>query len=346
MQQEQDQQTRKFEMDRTTKVFINIRKFDVATMKGPKVSLILGKRNVGKSFLVCDLLYHLNYSTGVVKCPANLYMEEFDFLPKGIKVVGTADTDEAIDALLEKQLQNPKNPAVLVVSDCYYTLDPEKSPKFQTLLRNRAAANINVIMTQQYPHCNTTNKKLDYLFVMRNPMIADRRKIYDTYIQYNAGLRNHVAGGCAITFDEFCEILDKCTDNYECLVVDFTKPTEPGGAFYWYKAESHYAPTYKFTLDAEELLQLQKPQCPKGSLGYVMDKYERDADFKAYVDAYDGPSSLKLNSIIRFGGRHCGMRMLASDILSNVINQSSNINDVDLSEVPDLVETMPDNTDA
>ena len=42
------------------------------------------------------------------------------------------------------------------------------------------------------------------------------------------------------TFDIFCQVMDQCTENYECLVIDNTsKSNKIEDQVYWYKASEH-----------------------------------------------------------------------------------------------------------
>jgi hypothetical protein len=50
--------------------------------------------------------------------------------------------------------------------------------------------------------------------------------LYDTFF-----------GGVFPTFDMFCAVMDKCTENYECLVLDqVTQSNKLEDVVFWYKA--------------------------------------------------------------------------------------------------------------
>ena len=49
---------------------------------------------------------------------------------------------------------------------------------------------------------------IDYVFILREPYIANRKRIYENY------------AGMFPTFESFCQVMDQCTENYECLVID------------------------------------------------------------------------------------------------------------------------------
>ena len=49
---------------------------------------------------------------------------------------------------------------------------------------------------------------LDYVFIFRNNIVKERQKIYDNY------------AGMFANFEVFNQVMNQCTENYECLVID------------------------------------------------------------------------------------------------------------------------------
>ena len=42
------------------------------------------------------------------------------------------------------------------------------------------------------------------------------------------------------TFESFCQVMDQCTENYECLVINNNSQSNKlQDQIFWYKAESH-----------------------------------------------------------------------------------------------------------
>ena len=57
------------------------------------------------------------------------------------------------------------------------------------------------------------------------------------------------------TFESFCQVMDQCTENYECLVINNnSKSNKLTDQIFWYKAEPH--PTFK--LGSKEYWELSK----------------------------------------------------------------------------------------
>ena len=69
---------------------------------------------------------------------------------------------------------------------------------------------------------------IDYVFILREPYIANRKRIYENY------------AGMFPTFESFCQVMDQCTENYECLVINNnSKSNKLQDQIFWYKASPH-----------------------------------------------------------------------------------------------------------
>ena len=104
---------------------------------------------------------------------------------------------------------------------------------------------ILLIITMQYPLGIPPNLRtnIDYVFILREPYINNRKKIYENY------------AGMFPTFESFCQVMDQCTENYECLVINNNaKSNKLTEQIFWYKAENH--PTFK--LGSKEYWELSK----------------------------------------------------------------------------------------
>ena len=86
----------------------------------------------------------------------------------------------------------------------------------------------------QYPLGIPPNLRtnIDYIFILRENIVANRKRIYDNY------------AGMFQNFEIFCQVMDQCTENYECLVIDnTTKSNKLEDNVFWYKADTH--PNFK-----------------------------------------------------------------------------------------------------
>ena len=90
--------------------------------------------------------------------------------------------------------------------------------------------NVFFMLTMQYvmdlPPALRAN--VDYVFILRENIIQNREKLYKSFF------------GIFPSFDMFCKVMDACTENYECLVLDNTvKSNKITDCVFWYKAKMH-----------------------------------------------------------------------------------------------------------
>jgi hypothetical protein len=84
---------------------------------------------------------------------------------------------------------------------------------------------------------------IDYVFILRENYIANRKRIYENY------------AGMFPTFESFCQVMDQCTENYECLVINNnSKSNKLFDQVFWYKADNHG----DFKLGSKEFWELSK----------------------------------------------------------------------------------------
>ena len=135
--------------------------------------------------------------------------------------------------------------AFCILDDCLYDNGWTKDKLMRLLFMNGRHWKIILIITMQYPLVIPPNLRtnIDYVFILREPYVANRKRIYDNY------------AGMFPTFEAFCQVMDQCTENYECLVIDNNvKSNKLIDQIFWYKAESH--PTFK--LGSKEYWELSK----------------------------------------------------------------------------------------
>ena len=73
--------------------------------------------------------------------------------------------------------------------------------------------------------------QIDYVFTMKENTIQNRLKLYKMFF------------GVFGTFDDFQAVLERCTQNYECLCLDNTlQSNSPQDCVFWYKARVDHAP--------------------------------------------------------------------------------------------------------
>jgi hypothetical protein len=83
------------------------------------------------------------------------------------------------------------------------------------------------MMTTQYCMDMTPmiRTNVDYVFALRDNVRQNRENLYKAFF------------GVFPNFDQFCQVMDACTENYECLVLDNTsKSNKITDCVFWYKA--------------------------------------------------------------------------------------------------------------
>jgi hypothetical protein len=245
---------------------LELKKFDMKSIsfkpnenKGPVVVLI-GKRDTGKSFLVRDLLY---------------YQQE---IPIGTVISGTEEGNgfygnmvpklfvhnEYNTAIIEnilkrqrtvlkqikKEMETYKRSTIdprafVILDDCLYDNTWARDKMMRLLFMNGRHWKVMLVITMQYPLGipPTLRTNIDYVFILRENYIANRKRIYENY------------AGMFPTFESFCQVMDQCTENYECLVINNnSKSNKLHDQVFWYKADEHGS----FRLGSKEFWELSK----------------------------------------------------------------------------------------
>ena len=245
---------------------LELKKFDMRNIsfkpnenKGPVVVLI-GRRDTGKSFLVKDLLFnHQDIPIGTVisgtESGNNFYS---DHVPK------LFIHDEYNTAIIENILKRQKGVlkeinkeqkqygrstidprAFVILDDCLFDASWTKDKIMRLLFMNGRHWKIMLVITMQYPLGIPPNLRtnIDYVFILREPYITNRKRIYENY------------AGMFPTFESFCQVMDQCTENYECLVINNNaKSNKLTDQIFWYKAQ----PRANFKLGAKEFWDISK----------------------------------------------------------------------------------------
>ena len=135
--------------------------------------------------------------------------------------------------------------AFVILDDCLYDNSWSRDKMMRLLFLNGRHWKVMLVLTMQYPLGipPTLRTNIDYVFILREPYIANRKRIYENY------------AGMFPTFESFCQIMDNCTENYECLVIDNNvKSNKLTDQVKWYKADSHS----DFKLGTKEFWELSK----------------------------------------------------------------------------------------
>jgi hypothetical protein len=245
---------------------LELKKFDMKNIsfkpnenKGPVVVLI-GKRDTGKSFLVRDLLYYQqDIPIGTVISGTE---EGNGFYAKMVPklFVHNEYNSAIIENILKRQRtvlkqikkemetykrSNIDPRAFVILDDCLYDNTWSRDKLMRLLFMNGRHWKVMLVITMQYPLGipPTLRTNIDYVFILRENYIANRKRIYENY------------AGMFPTFESFCQVMDQCTENYECLVINNnSKSNKLHDQVFWYKADNHG----DFRLGSKEFWDLSK----------------------------------------------------------------------------------------
>jgi len=237
---------------------LKLKKFDMSSIKDDKVVVFIGKRETGKSFLVKDLLWHhRDLPVGTVISGTEGANQ---FYSKTVPPIFIHDeyTPEIINNFVKRQkklvnrqvkgepgYQNIDTRAFLILDDCLYDNSWVKDKNIRALFMNGRHYKAFFIITMQYalgipPNLRTN---VDYVFVLREPYHSNRKKLFEQYC------------GMFPNYEFFCNVMDQCTENFECLVINNNaKSNRLEDQVFWYKADPH--PDFK--LGAEILWRQAK----------------------------------------------------------------------------------------
>ena len=135
--------------------------------------------------------------------------------------------------------------AFVILDDCLYDATWTRDKMMRLLFMNGRHWKVMLVITMQYPLGipPTLRTNIDYVFILRENYIANRKRIYENY------------AGMFPTFEAFCQVMDQCTENYECLVINNnSKSNKLHDQVFWYKADSHG----DFRLGSKEFWELSK----------------------------------------------------------------------------------------
>ena len=195
--------------------------------KGPVIVLI-GRRDTGKSYLVRDLLYyHQDIPIGTVisgtEAGNGFYSEH---VPK--LFIHDEYNSAIIENILKRQKQVLKQMkkeidtykrstidprAFVILDDCLYDASWTRDKMMRLLFMNGRHWKIMLIITMQYPLGIPPNLRtnIDYVFILREPYIKNRRIIHENYAGTASGKKAlFYMAECYYRLGDF----DKATEYY------------------------------------------------------------------------------------------------------------------------------------
>jgi hypothetical protein len=245
---------------------LELKKFDMKSIsfkpnenKGPVIVLI-GKRDTGKSFLVRDLLfYQQDIPIGTVISGTEEGNGFYGKMVPKLFVHNEYNTaiienilkrQRTVLKQIKKEMETYKRTTIdprafVILDDCLYDNTWARDKMMRLLFMNGRHWKVMLVITMQYPLGIPPNLRtnIDYVFILRENYIANRKRIYENY------------AGMFPTFEAFAQVMDQCTENFECLVIhNNSKSNKLNDQVFWYKADSHG----DFRLGSKEFWELSK----------------------------------------------------------------------------------------
>lgn len=210
-----------------------LRRFDPTTIPNNAVCLFIGTRGTGKSTALKDILYHKrSIPSGVVFSQTEVANKFFsDCIPSTFIFPGY--DQQVLDRLLRRQKTAKKKgegkPCFIVADDCMYdNRTIKKDPNIRLLFMNGRHWDILAFVTMQYALDIDPGLRMnaDYVFVFNDIDHNNRKRLYENFF------------GIFPSREVFDKVMDACTEDYHCLVLDKRKASNKvEDRVFWYKAK-------------------------------------------------------------------------------------------------------------
>jgi hypothetical protein len=218
---------------------LELKKFNMADIKDDKVVVLIGKRDTGKSFLCKDILWHhKDVPVGQVISGTEGANQFYSTIVPKLFIHGEFKPDIIQNMLKRQKLMieqinggnkeiDPR--AFLILDDCLYDNSWAKNKDMRSVFMNGRHYKLLFLLTMQYalgipPNLRTN---IDYVFILRENYVSNRKRLYEHY------------AGMFPTFEMFNQVMDQCTENYECLVINNNaKSNKLTDQVFWYKADA------------------------------------------------------------------------------------------------------------
>lgn len=194
---------------------LDIYEWDINNFKINTVTMLVGRRGTGKSTILQELCYHLRHQIDYVVgfSPTEEVNEDlFNIIPRSM-VYNEIDIPK-IQELISLQKRTwkikPSYHLLLLFDDCGYDKKKFRNKTIGDLFKNGRHYKITVIFTMQYAKDIGPDLRgqIDYLFACQDAGIDSRAILHKQFF------------GQFRKFKDFAFTMDRCTENYECIVND------------------------------------------------------------------------------------------------------------------------------
>ncbi len=231
----------------TNRPTMNLRlsKFNMNMIPDDGVVLFIGRRGTGKSWLIKDLMwYKQKFPIGTVISGTEGANAFYSSMVPSLFIHDEVNTNTIANVLkrqeaITKQIRKETDTrgscaldrrAFIIMDDCLYDNRWTTDKFIRSLFMNGRHYGLLYILAIQYVMGipPVLRGQVDYVFILRENQVAARRRIYEQF------------AGIFPTFELFCQIMDQCTENYECLVIhNGARTNKIEDCVFWYRASPH-----------------------------------------------------------------------------------------------------------
>jgi hypothetical protein len=256
-------------MSKNEDIQFNLKPFDMSTLKIHSVIVAIGKRNSGKSVLIKDILFNKKQElpVGLVMSHTDHLAHYYDaFIPK-ILIHKSYDSEQITklfkrqEKAIDEKWSNPN--AFLLLDDVLSDKSWKTDPNMNEIYFNGRHYKLLSILGMQTPMgiSSSLRGQIDYTFLFKTNIESDKRKLFEHY------------GGCLKTFEIFKIVLEACTNDYSCLVINNNNNSgNLEECVFYYKAKLHG----DFKMCSNDIWNLNEKQDLKEQLKkHGKNKYEQ-----------------------------------------------------------------------
>jgi hypothetical protein len=246
-----------------------LRKFNINYISNNNLILIIGPPQSGKSIISKDILYNINnIKYGSIISNPHSSKKNYDYIPS--LFTHESYNKSIINNFIKKQLKLMYSTeynyySFLIFDDSLKYKDLEKSKYLRKLFCGKVLNILSIIEIIELSKIYETlllKNKFDYIFIMKEPLENNRRKIY-----------NFIKDKLNIPFSLYCKFMDDYTDDYNLLVFDLKSESKYiEDKLFWYKAKEHK----NFKIHNEELWNY-------ANLHYNNDKATKDINNNIFL---------------------------------------------------------------
>ncbi len=216
-----------------TKFVIN--RFEPRMVADGSNILHLGKKNTGKTTGMFDILYEKRHTPdGEVYCGTAGANNKFELIVPGLYIHSGFQEDKIMRSIERNKTINkrrndqglPKKYTFMVWDDCGWDEKFCNNRCVREILMNGRHYGFTTFISLQYPlgFKPAMRNNFDWIILHREVLPNNRKRLYE-----------HYASGFFPSYDAFCEVLDRVTENYGALVIRNTGTTTrlEDNVFFW-----------------------------------------------------------------------------------------------------------------